>query len=119
MSWVQQGRRAPGEGAGNRTGGNPQTPQAADRIGVVAPGSIISIYGANLTSELKIGPSNPLSQTIDDMYVTVNGSILPLIFVSPTQINAQLLSTLGEGDYTLQVSQNRAAGRERQIHGAA
>ena len=29
--------------------------------------------------------------------------LLPLIFVSPGQINAQLLSSLGEGDYTLTI----------------
>jgi uncharacterized protein (TIGR03437 family) len=71
--------------------------------GSVAPGSIISIYGANLASDLAIGPTNPLAQTIGNIYVTVNDSILPLIFVSPTQINAQLLSALVEGDYTLKV----------------
>ncbi len=71
--------------------------------GTVAPGSIISIYGANLGEELLIGPSNPLAQAIGDIYVTVNDSMLPLIFVSPNQINAQLLSTLGEGEYTLKV----------------
>ena len=71
--------------------------------GTVAPGSIISIYGANLTEELLIGPSNPLAQAIGDIYVTVNDSLLPLIFVSPSQINAQLLSTLGEGEYVLKV----------------
>ena len=71
--------------------------------GTVAPGSIISIYGANLADELLVGQSNPLSQAIGNVYVTVNDSMLPLIFVSPTQINAQLLSTLGEGEYTLVV----------------
>jgi uncharacterized protein (TIGR03437 family) len=82
-------------GIRNAAGGGPD--------GMVAPGSIIAIYGENLTSALTIGPSNPLAQTIGDVYVTVGQSILPLIFVSPTQINAQLLSTLGEGDYTLTV----------------
>lgn len=82
-------------GIRNAAGGGPD--------GTVAPGSIISIYGENLTSELKIGPSNPLAQAIGDVYVTVNGGILPLIFVSPSQINAQLLSTIGEGEHTLTV----------------
>jgi uncharacterized protein (TIGR03437 family) len=70
----------------------------------VAPGSIITIYGENLTIDTKVGPTNPLAQTIADMWVTVdNGSILPLMFVSPTQINAQLMSTVSEGDHTLTV----------------
>jgi uncharacterized protein (TIGR03437 family) len=71
--------------------------------GSVAPGSIIAIYGENLTDALEIGPSNPLAQAIGDIYVTVNDRLLPLIFVSPQQINAQLLSSLGEGEYTLTV----------------
>ncbi len=71
--------------------------------GTVAPGSIISIYGDGLADDLQIGPSNPLAQAIGNIYVTVNDSLLPLIFVSPTQINAQLLSSLGDGDYTLKV----------------
>jgi uncharacterized protein (TIGR03437 family) len=71
--------------------------------GTVAPGSIISIYGENLTEELEIGPSNPLAQAIGNIYVTVNDSLLPLIFISPKQINAQLLSGLVDGEYTLKV----------------
>jgi uncharacterized protein (TIGR03437 family) len=35
--------------------------------------------------------------------VTVNDRILPLLFVSPEQINAQLLSDLPDGEYTLRV----------------
>ena len=69
--------------------------------GSVAPGSIISIYGDGLADELEIGPSNPLAQAIGDIYVTVNDRFLPLIFVSPSQINAQLLSSLEDGDYIL------------------
>jgi uncharacterized protein (TIGR03437 family) len=69
----------------------------------VAPGSIISIYGENLAIDTKVGPTNPLAQTIADIWVTVGDSILPLLFVSPTQINAQLLSTVPEGDHTLVV----------------
>ena len=36
-------------------------------------------------------------------YVTINESILPLLFVSPQQINAQLPSSLTDGTYTLNV----------------
>jgi uncharacterized protein (TIGR03437 family) len=69
----------------------------------VAPGSIISIYGSNLAAGLQIGPSNPLSQTIGGVTVTVNDRILPLMFISPQQINAQMFSDLPDGDYTLVV----------------
>ena len=69
----------------------------------VAPGSIISIYGQGLASSLSIGPVNPLAQTIGGVTVTINDQILGLLFVSPQQINAQVPSTLADGQYTLAV----------------
>jgi uncharacterized protein (TIGR03437 family) len=75
-----------------------QTPSTA-----VAPGSIISIFGQSLASVVQSGPVNPLAQTIAGTTVTVNDLILPLLFVSPTQINAQLPSNLASGNYTLDV----------------
>ena len=50
-----------------------------------------------------MGPVNPLAQTIAGTTVTVNESILPLMFVSPQQINAQLPSSLAAGNYTLEI----------------
>jgi uncharacterized protein (TIGR03437 family) len=75
-----------------------QTPNAA-----VAPGSIISIFGQSLATVVQAGPVNPLSQTIAGTTVTINDSILPLLFVSPQQINAQLPSSLASGNYTLEI----------------
>jgi uncharacterized protein (TIGR03437 family) len=69
--------------------------------GSVAPGSIISIYGNNLAAGLQIGPTSPLAQTIADVTVTLGDRILPLMFVSPGQINAQMFSDLADGDYIL------------------
>ncbi len=71
--------------------------------GSVGPGSIISIYGENLAPALAIGPVNPLAQTIGGVTVTVNNRLLPLMFVSPNQINAQIFSDLPDGNYTLAV----------------
>ena len=71
--------------------------------GTVAPGSIIAIYGESLAPQLQVGPTNPLAQTIADVVVTVGDRILPLLFVSPQQINAQVLSDLPDGEYTLTV----------------
>jgi uncharacterized protein (TIGR03437 family) len=75
-----------------------ETPSSA-----VAPGSIISIYGQNLAPTVQVGPVNPLSQTIAGVTVTVNDLILPLMFVSEQQINAQLPSSLTPGNYTLEI----------------
>jgi uncharacterized protein (TIGR03437 family) len=69
----------------------------------VAPGSIISIFGESLAPVLEVGRVNPLAQSIAGVTVTVNDRILPLLYVSPAQINAQVPSGLSDGDYTLQV----------------
>jgi uncharacterized protein (TIGR03437 family) len=77
---------------------------AGDTVdGSVAPGSIITIFGESLAPALVVGPNNPLAQAIGDTVVTVNDRFLPLLFVSPKQINAQVLSDLPDGDYTLKV----------------
>lgn len=73
--------------------------------GTMAPGSVISIYGNSLAPALAVGSTNPLPQTLSNITVTINNFILPLLFVSPTQINAQLPSELVDGDYTLLVHQ--------------
>lgn len=74
------------------------TPSAA-----VAPGSIIAIFGQSLAPSLEVGPVNPLAQSIAGVSVTVNNMILPLLFVSPGQINAQLPSELPPGKYTMEI----------------
>ncbi|MBK5290565.1 MAG: hypothetical protein JJE04_02590 [Acidobacteriia bacterium] len=71
--------------------------------GLVSPGSLIAIYGANLASGYEVGPASPLSQTLAGVAVTVSDRILPLLFVSPEQINAQLPRDLPAGTYTLRV----------------
>jgi uncharacterized protein (TIGR03437 family) len=75
-----------------------QTPEPG-----VAPGSIIAIYGSSLAPAPTVGPSSPLAQTLAGVTVLMTGRILPLYFVSPQQINAQLPSGLAAGAYTLTV----------------
>jgi uncharacterized protein (TIGR03437 family) len=73
--------------------------------GAMAPGSVISIYGQNLAPTVQIGSTNPLPQTLANVTVTIGNYLLPLLFVSPEQINAQLPVELVDGTYTLQVEQ--------------
>jgi uncharacterized protein (TIGR03437 family) len=70
---------------------------------VIAPGSIISLYGAGLAPAVVTGPDNPLSQTLGGVTLLAGGRMLPLFFVSPDQINALLPSDMGEGEYTVVV----------------
>jgi uncharacterized protein (TIGR03437 family) len=74
----------------------------------IAPGSLISIFGANLAGNLEIGPSDPLTQTLQGVTVTVDDMFLPLIFVSPQQINAQMVSSIAPGTHSLMI---RVQGR--------
>jgi len=80
-----------------------QSAAGATPDGSVAPGSIISIYGESLAPTLQVGSTNPLPQTLANVTVTVGSQILPLLFVSPEQINAQVPVELSDGSYTLAV----------------
>jgi uncharacterized protein (TIGR03437 family) len=69
----------------------------------VAPGSLISVFGASLAPALEIGPANPLVQTLQSVSVRVDDTFLPLLFVSPGQINAQLPAGTAPGAHKLTV----------------
>jgi uncharacterized protein (TIGR03437 family) len=56
----------------------------------VSPGSIASIFGSNLAASLAQADSIPLSATLGNVSVTMNGVAAPLFFVSPGQINVQV-----------------------------
>jgi uncharacterized protein (TIGR03437 family) len=75
------------------------TPQAG-----VAPGGIVSIFGVNLSTLTAVAPDGMLPQTMGGLTVAVADRLLPLFFVSPGQINAQLPDDLATGDYVLIVS---------------
>jgi uncharacterized protein (TIGR03437 family) len=63
---------------------------AADGTQPVAPGGLISVYGADLSPVSQSSRSVPLPTILGDTCLTVNGQPVPVMFVSPAQINAQL-----------------------------
>jgi len=71
--------------------------------GTVGPGSDISIYGDDLAATTLSSPPGQLAQSLGDVWVTVNDRLLPLLYISPNVINAQLFSDLPDGNYTLTV----------------
>jgi uncharacterized protein (TIGR03437 family) len=75
---------------------------------VVASGSVVSVFGADLAASTVIGPTSPLSQTLGGVTARVEDRLAPLFFVSAGQINLQLPSDLADGAHTLVVS---SAGR--------
>jgi uncharacterized protein (TIGR03437 family) len=75
------------------------TPQSG-----VAPGSILSIFGASLASSLATGPDSPMVQALGGVTVHAGDRLFPIYFVSPTQVNVQLPDDYAQGDSTLTVS---------------
>jgi uncharacterized protein (TIGR03437 family) len=88
-------------GVMNAAGTTPQTG--------VAQGSIVSIFGVNLTAQTLVAPDGMLPQTLGGLTVVVGDRLLPLFFVSPGQINAQVPDDLATGDQVLTVSPTGAA----------
>src|SRR6185369_14532565 len=82
---------------------------AANPLGgnAVAPGSIVSLYGSDLASQVALpdpGPTMPL--TLGGVNVTMGGVSVPLFYVSPGQLNFQvpLFTLTGQASTTLTVS---------------
>lgn len=70
----------------------------------VAPGSVASIYGASLAAATAVGPVTPMVQTLAGVTAHIGNTLLPLYFVSPTQINMQIPPGLALGAQTITVS---------------
>ena len=71
----------------------------------VAAGSVVSVYGASLATTTTLAPADPpLPQTLGGAIVRVGDRLLPLFFVSPTQVNLQLPDDVPLGNQSLTVS---------------
>lgn len=88
---------------------------ASYRAGEAAPGSIVSIFGDDLAAVVRQASALPLSSTLGDAGVTVNGVAAPLYYVSPSQINAQIPFETAAGTAAVQVSSGGTAGAVRQL----
>ncbi len=73
---------------------------AADGSGSVATGGLVSITGRNLNPTNAVSREMPLPTALGESCLTVNGVPTPVLFVSPTQINAQIPFNV-EGNTTL------------------
>ncbi len=77
---------------------------ATNVAGPIAPGSLVSLYGTNLTTTTAVASVLPLPTTLGNVSVFVNGFAAPLLFVSPGQINLQIPWELGIGDGTAPIA---------------
>jgi uncharacterized protein (TIGR03437 family) len=56
----------------------------------IAPGGLISIYGSQLSPVNMTSSEIPLPTALANSCLTVNGLAVPILFVSPGQVNAQM-----------------------------
>ena len=69
----------------------------------VAPGSLASIFGTNLASEVDSASNFPLPTSLGGTSVTVGSVTVPILYASPGQINFQVPSSAQSGSVALVV----------------
>ena len=72
----------------------------------VAPGELATIFGSNLADSTQEAGAFPLPTSMAGATVYVNNSAVPLLYVSETQINFQVPSSLAAGTATMYVSRD-------------
>jgi uncharacterized protein (TIGR03437 family) len=83
----------------------------------VAPGSVLQIYGSNLSLQTLAATTTPLTTSLGGTSVLIGGIPAPLYFVSPGQINAQAPFELpAGGQYQVQVTSDGATGAPESIY---
>ncbi len=72
-------------------------------VDAVAPGSIASLFGADLSDTAATASVDPLPQTLAGVTLLCSGHLLPLLYVSPQQINFQVPGDLQPGQYRVEL----------------
>ncbi len=70
----------------------------------IAPGSIVSIFGTNLSCSPASASTLPLPTALGDVTVSINGEAMPLYYVGAGQINAQVPYDIAVGNAMLTVT---------------
>jgi len=78
----------PGRAAAHRQRG-----ECADFTAAVAPGSLVSLFGENLSPVNMASSEMPLPTALGDSCLTVNGALAPMLFVSRPRQRAVALPT--------------------------
>ncbi len=63
---------------------------AADFTASIAPGGLISVFGTQLSPSNQASSELPLPTALANSCLSVNGLPVPVLFVSPNQVNAQM-----------------------------
>src|SRR5271170_2044566 len=72
----------------------------------VAPGELATIFGSNLANSTQQAGGFPLPRSLAGATVYVNSSPVPLLYVSTSQINFQVPSSLAAGTANMYVSRS-------------
>jgi uncharacterized protein (TIGR03437 family) len=78
----------------------------------VAPGSLATIFGSDLASDTVAAADFPLPTILAGTTVSLGGTLVPLLYVSPTQINFQVPSSTAAGDAKIVVNGPGGASTE-------
>jgi len=73
----------------------------------IAPGELITLYGARLADSTQIAPSVPFSTTLGNVQVMINGVAAPIYVVSPGQISAIVPYSITSSIAQIQVISNQ------------
>ena len=79
---------------------------ASFQPGPLAPGSIFTIFANNLAGETVSASAAPWPTSLSGLTVKLNGIAAPLLYVSPTQVNAQVPYEIPPGRAMLTVESN-------------
>jgi uncharacterized protein (TIGR03437 family) len=79
---------------------------AASSLPVIAPGALIAIFGSNLATSTAQFSAAPLPLSLGTTSVSINGTTVPLLYVSPGQVNAQVPYETKVGTAKLVVTSN-------------
>ncbi len=86
---------------------------ASDTGRPVVPGALVSIYGSNLAlQETSAIRGATLPTELGGVSIAIDGRAAPLVFVSPTQINAQVPFATSIGSARMVVTVNSVPGPE-------
>jgi uncharacterized protein (TIGR03437 family) len=84
----------------------------------ISPGSIVTIFGRNLSLETVTASSLPLPRQLGNTTVLMNGSPAALFYVSSTQINAQAPRSVDFGIVRISVNNGKETSPLVEVEGA-
>jgi uncharacterized protein (TIGR03437 family) len=98
---------------------NAVTNAASYQTNAVAPGAIVSVFGASLAAGTSQFSTVPLPTVLGNTSVTFNGIPAPLYFVSPQQVNAQVPFEVAAGSAIAEATSTQGIALTQLTVGAA